>query len=79
MKLPELVLNGTHELENAPAGVHFDSRTRELRLGDDMPPGGRYGAVLVGRGDGVEVTMPLTIAADPDAPPTRRRRAAAKK
>lgn len=83
MKLPAIVASGRHELENAPAGVSFDGRTRELDVGD-LPGSGRYPCRLVGRADGVEVTLPITIAATGEPPaakpaaPKRRRKPAAK-
>lgn len=75
MKLPILVTGGAHSLEGAPPGVEFDGRTRELLIGD--LPHGRHGCRLVGRAGGVEVTMPLTIAAT-EAPKRHRRKPAAK-
>ena len=83
MKLPALVTSGEHTIEDAPPGVAFDGRTRELHLGDELP-GGRFPVRLVGRGGGVEITMPLTIAKDatpaPEpAPAPKRRRATTRK
>ena len=78
MKLPALVAgtNSVHELEGAPPGVVFDGRTRDLQIGD-MPADGRRTCRLVGKADGVEVTMGITLAATGEAPPPapkRRRR-----
>lgn len=80
MKLPQLT-TGDHALEGAPPGVVFHGRTRELDVGD-LPTGDRFPCTLVGAADGVEVTMPLTIAkVDAPAPKAakRRRRTAAPK
>lgn len=79
MKLPPLVTSGTHAIEEAPPGIRFDGRTRNLDVGD-LPPGARFACRYVGRGEGVEVSMPMTIGAtgEPAAPP-KRRRAPAKK
>ena len=79
MKLMRIAA-GEHRLEEAPAGIRFDGRTRELDVGD--LPAGRHPVTLVGREGGVEVSVSMTIAAtgEPPAPaPRRRRRTAAPK
>ena len=74
MKLPAIVSSGRHELEDAPPGVTFDGRTRDLDIGD-LPADGRHPCRLIGRADGVEVTLPITVAATGEpAPPKQRRR-----
>lgn len=81
MKLPALVsgANARHSLEPTPPGVAFDGRARDLSIGD-LPANGRHSCLLVGVADGVEVTMPITIAATGEPPkPKRRRRTAAPK
>ena len=80
MKLMRIA-SGEHRLEDAPPGVEFDGRTRQLDIGD--LPAGRWPMTLVGREGSAEIALPISIIstgeAPPAAPPKRRRRTAAPK
>lgn len=79
MKLMRIA-SGEHRLEDAPPGVEFDGRTRQLDIGD--LPAGRWPMTLVGREGSAEVAVPISILSTGEAPagpaqaapPKRRRR-----